>query len=700
MNFRFFPIVICLLLSVLAQLSSSVWSNSTGCNQVCGQTRVQYPFGFSDGCEIKLDCRKSRDIMVGSFLVQNLTSDQIMVSVPATCNRPIGRLSQLFGENFAPTLYNGLLVQNCSASLNDCVIPGRLIRSGVSFESCNSGNDLHNVSCYSEGMEDKSQFLDYEKVLRTGNCTVLISSVTVHMIGGFVSGSGSSAVSLEFQAAELGWWVVGNCSCHPNATCVTVYNGEERKGFRCECAEGYTGDGFAGGVGCREVSHCNAADHILGRCGGTKVLILIGGIFAGASSVVGVAFICYCIRKRSRSLKSQLTIKRLISEVAGNSSVPFYSYKEIERATYGFSEKQQLGTGAFGTVYAGKLHDQEPVAIKKIRYRDHESVEQVLNEIKLLSSVSHPGLLRLLGFCIENGVQILVYEYMPNGTLSQHLQRERGTVLPWTVRLTIAAETAHAIAYLHTAMNPPIYHRDIKSSNILLDYNFKSKVADFGLSRFGMLDDSHISTAPQGTPGYVDPQYHQNFHLSDKSDVYSFGVVLVEIISAMKVVDFTRPHSEINLAALAVDKIGKGRVDEIIDPYLEPNRDAWTLSSVHKMAEIAFRCLAFHHDMRPSMTEVADELEQIRISSWAPLEEHTHMGSSIASSCSSPHHGSERSFRTSETIKKTGVASRRLIVPHREAEEVKDCSPVSVQDCWLSSPNSPSTNTLLANVVQ
>lgn len=699
MIFRFFSIVvICFILSVLAQLSSALRINSTGCSQFCGKTRVPYPFGFSDGCEIRLECnRRSGDIMIGDFLVQNLTSEQILVGVPVTCNRSIEKLSQLFGENFALTWHNGLLVENCSSSLNDCVIPGRLIRSGVSFAGCNSGNGLHNISCYSEGIEDKSQFLDYEKVLKTGNCTVLLSSVTVHMIGSFVPGSGISAVSLEFQTAELGWWVVGNCSCHPNATCTTV---EEQKGFRCQCAEGYTGDGFAGGVGCRKVSHCSASSRVLGRCGGTKVRILIGGIIAGASSVAGLAFICYCIKKRSRSLKSRLTIKRLISEVAGNSSVPFYSYKEIERATNGFSEKKRLGTGAYGTVYAGKLHNQEAVAIKKIRYRDHDSVEQVMNEIKLLSSVSHPSLLRLLGFCIENGVQILVYEYMANGTLSQHLQRERGNVLPWTVRLTIAAETARAIAYLHSAMNPPIYHRDIKSSNILLDYNFKSKVADFGLSRFGMLDDSHISTAPQGTPGYVDPQYHQNFHLSDKSDVYSFGVVLVEIISAMKVVDFTRPYSEINLAALAVDKIGKGRVDEIIDPYLEPNRDAWTLSSVHKVAEIAFRCLAYHRDMRPSMTEVADELEQIKISSWAPLEDNIHMGSSVASSCSSPYQGSERSFKASTKIKKTGVASRRLIIPQREAQDVKDCSPVYVQDCLLSSPSSPSTNTLLAHVVQ
>ncbi|KAL7254005.1 hypothetical protein ACSBR1_008372 [Camellia fascicularis] len=248
-------------------------------------------------------------------------------------------------------------------------------------------------------------------------------------------------------------------------------------------------------------------------------------------------------------------------EAAGSSNVPFYPYKEIEKATNRFSEKQRLGTRAY-----------------------------VMNEIKLLSSMSDPDLVRLLGCCIENGEQILVCEFMPHGTLSQHLQRERGTGLPWTVHLTIASETAHAIACFHSAMNPPIYHRDIKSSNILL--------------------------------------------------VPNFGVILVEIITALKAVDFSRPHTKLNLAALAIDRIGKGHVDEIIDPFLEPHRDAWTLSSVHKVAELAFRRLMFHRDVRPSMMEVADELEQIRPNGCALMEENTCTTSSVASSCLSPYNGS------------------------------------------------------------
>ncbi|KVI06628.1 Concanavalin A-like lectin/glucanase, subgroup [Cynara cardunculus var. scolymus] len=342
-----------------------------------------------------------------------------------------------------------------------------------------------------------------------------------------------------------------------------------------------------------------------------NLVSILSAAVVGASLIVCIGLIICFIRRRTIS-RSRSRVNRQFCEAKGI-TIPIYAYKDIEKATNGFSDKQRLGTGAYGTVYSGKLHNGEWVAIKRIKDRSNgeNKIDQVMNEIKLLSSVSHPNLVRLLGCSVDRDEQILVYEFMPNGTLSQHLQKERGNGLPWPVRLTIAMETAQAIAYLHSVMNPPIYHRDVKSSNILLDYSFKTKVADFGLSRLGIMESSHISTAPQGTPGYLDPEYHQNFHLSDKSDVYSFGVVLIEIITGFKALDFSRRHSEVNLASLAVDRIKKGCLDEIIDPFLEPNKDQWTISSINKVAELAFRCLAFHSEMRPSMSEVAGELEQI-----------------------------------------------------------------------------------------
>lgn len=698
-------LIFSVILIITSPPSSSAEAN---CTRVCSggggdETTVQFPFGFTSDCEIRLDCSVEGKIQVGGYNVHNITRDHILINLPAKCDRQYEEIRFFSGANFALTSRNGLLLENCNSTLNDCVVLPTRVENHFNLRQCNSSTN-RTMNCYSEENSGWEEFLNLKR-LKTAGCKVLFSSVTVDLNG---TNSESSPVSLEFQSLQLGWWKHGDCRCHRNAACRNVSTENTTIGYRCHCNEGYDGDGFLDGDGCHRVSNCGASRYMSGECGGTtRVGVLIGGIVAGASLMSTVALVCYCLRRRT-ALRNQRSAKRQFSEATGSFSVPFYHYREIERATNSFSEKQRLGVGAYGTVYAGKLGNNEWVAVKKIRHRDTDGSDQVMNEIKLISSVNHPNLIRLLGCCIEKGEQILVYEFMPNGTLSQHLQRERGKGLPWTVRLTIATQTAQAIAHLHSAMTPPIYHRDIKSSNILLDYDYTSKVADFGLSRLGMLDDSHISTAPQGTPGYVDPQYHQNFHLSDKSDVYSFGVVLIEIITALKVVDFSRHHSEINLAALAIDRIGKGCVDDIIDPFLEPNQDAWTLSSIHKVAELAFRCLAFHRDMRPSMTEVADELEQIRISGWTTIDDNVTMASSsVASVSSSPFNGSEKSIGGTIVKKVAAIGSRRLgVVPKlipdclSKTEEEKDSSPVCVQDPWLSEQSSPSTNSLLGNVVR
>ncbi|KAF5779390.1 putative protein kinase RLK-Pelle-WAK-LRK10L-1 family [Helianthus annuus] len=692
-----------LFLVLITTLTTSSTSAQANCTRVCNGESVAYPFGFSDGCQIRLNCSEGGVIRVGEYNVQNITSDRILVNLPAKCDRKFDEIRVFNNDNFALSSRNGLLLEKCNSTLNDCVVSTARVENHFNLQKCDTRDNSTTMNCYSEDDPDV-EFVNL-KPLEDARCQILFSSVTVD-VNGSSSTTPSMPVSLEFQLLDLGWWVRGECSCDKNASCRNVSYANRTVGYRCHCNDGFAGDGFTAGNGCRRVERCGAKRYMSGKCGGTtRVGVLVGGIVAGASLMSAAALICYFLKKRA-ALRNQRLAKRQLSEATGSFSIPFYHYKTIERATNSFSEKQRLGVGAYGTVYAGKLSSNEWVAIKKIRNRDTDDYgnNQVMNEIKLISTVNHPNLVRLLGYCIEKGEQILVYEFMPNGTLSQHLQRERGKGLPWTVRLTIATETAQAIAHLHS-MNPPIYHRDIKSSNILLDYNFNSKVADFGLSRLGMLDDSHISTAPQGTPGYVDPQYHQNFHLSDKSDVYSFGVVLVEIITALKVVDFSRHHSEINLAALAIEKIGKGCVDDIIDSFLEPNRDAWTLSSINKVAELAFRCLAFHRDMRPSMTEVADELEQIRISGWHTVDDNVTMSSSSVSS--SPFNGSERSIGGTIAKKVAAIGSkRRLSVPQvipdclKIAEDGKDTSPVSVQDIWLSEQSSPSTNSLLGNVVR
>ncbi|PQM41049.1 wall-associated receptor kinase-like 14 [Prunus yedoensis var. nudiflora] len=691
-------------LSVLLANTSHA-STPSPCNRSCpgvGTDPIQYPFGFSPGCEIRLKCTPHTGIFIGEFPIQTITPDSIRVTLQSRCNRPLQTLSQLYGPRYAPTSRNAILLQNCTDGQpsSSCEIPNILVKARFDAPpNCSSNSSL---SCYAETGKDV-QFLDFERVKRR-DCKFLLSSISASPPQ-LLNSSAAPPLFLEVEVVELGWWLEGTCGCHKNANCTTVVSPNGTQGFTCKCNNGLLGDGYVAGSGCWKGSLvCNPAKYLSGQCGGkTRFIVLIGAVFVGASLMISLALICCFIRRQSK-LKARHCTKRLLSEATGNCNIPFYPYKEVEKSTNGFSEKQRLGTGAYGTVYAGKLHD-EWVAIKRIKHRGNDSIEQVMNEIRLISSVRHQNLVRLLGCSIERGEQILVYEFMANGTLCQHLQRERGDGLSWPIRLTIATQTAQAIAHLHSAVKPPIYHRDIKSSNILLDCNFKAKLADFGLSRLGMAESSHISTAPQGTPGYLDPQYHQNFHLSDKSDVYSFGVVLVEIITGLKAVDFNRPQNEVNLAALANDRIGRGCLNEIIDPFLEPHMDAWTLSSVHKVGELAFRCLAFHRDMRPSMMEVTSELELIKLSRWpSSSEDNTYTASSEGSSCCSSSSVSEKPLKISKSQSERSV----ILLQSGAAGSLnsteklkKDNSPVSVhQDSWLSDQSSPSSNSLLSNAIQ
>ncbi|MED6122673.1 hypothetical protein PIB30_041930 [Stylosanthes scabra] len=687
-------ILLLLRLFLFLSLSRAQEVNHRTCNQTCASSKpYPYPFGFSSGCGIRLNCTTDGGIFIGEFPVQQVTTDSIIVAIKAQCNRQFYAFHELFSHKYAPTSGNVIFMQNCTKTASSCTVPEALVREYFDYsEDCRDGSN--NLSCYFEN-NTNNKFLN-KSVLDGYGCGNFMSSICSENLRNY----SGAPVSLEVATIQLGWWLQGACQCSSDANCTEIEPPAGSKpGYRCTCKEGFVGDGFLAGTGCTRIrasSACNAAKYMSGRCGGTaRFVILIAGFGVGVSVMISVVSVLCCLFRRRSKLRVTKSTKRRFTEATVNYSVPIYPYKDIERATNSFSEKQRLGTGAYGTVYAGKLHNNEEwVAIKRIKQRDtNDSIEQVMNEIKLLSSVSHTNLVRLLGCSIEHGEQILVYEFMPNGTLNQHLQRERGNGLSWPIRLRIASETAQAIAHLHSAMNPPIYHRDIKSSNILLDSNFGSKVADFGLSRLGMTEISHVSTAPQGTPGYVDPQYHQDFHLSDKSDVYSFGVVLVEIISGLKVVDFTRPHNEVNLASLATDRIGKGLLDEIIDPFLVPQArtDPWTLSSIHKVAELAFRCLAFHRDMRPSMTEVASELEQLTLARWSSFGDNNDCVASTEL-CSSSSSSNESEKPLSNSIIKVGLPSGPKL--RAFLDKPKSSSPVSVQDreVWLSEQSSPSSN--------
>ncbi|XP_057996206.1 LEAF RUST 10 DISEASE-RESISTANCE LOCUS RECEPTOR-LIKE PROTEIN KINASE-like 1.2 isoform X3 [Hevea brasiliensis] len=304
--------------------------------------------------------------------------------------------------------------------------------------------------------------------------------------------------------------------------------------------------------------------------------------------------------------------------------VPLFSYTELEEATSNFDSRKELGDGGFGTVYYGKLRDGREVAVKRLYEHNYRRVAQFMNEIEILTRLRHKNLVTLYGCTSRRSHDLLlVYEYVPNGTVADHLHgdRAKSSPLTWPIRMSIAIETASALVYLHAS---DIIHRDVKTTNILLDNNFCVKVADFGLSRLFPNDVTHVSTAPQGTPGYVDPEYHQCYQLTDKSDVYSFGVVLIELISSMPAVDINRHRHEINLANLAVNRIQKCEFDELIDPSFGYNSDEEVKTMTITVAELAFRCLQQDKEMRPTMDEVLEELKRIESAEFMENPEEIH----------------------------------------------------------------------------
>ncbi|KAH6771536.1 hypothetical protein C2S52_016339 [Perilla frutescens var. hirtella] len=422
----------------------------------------------------------------------------------------------------------------------------------------------------------------------------------------------------------------------------------------CSCNEGYEGNPYIA-EGCVDIDECainsTTYQNCTGRtcfntttnryCGRKACTNTIGSYICQSpndddkksqatialTSILGALIVLFVSWKSTRAIRKRIKANRrhkffkhngglLLQQQVSSTDhslekTKLFSYKELARATDHYNENRILGRGGQGTVYKGMLNDGRIVAVKKSKKVEEGDLEVFINEVVILSQVNHRNVVKLLGCCLEAEVPLLVYEFIPNGTLFRHIHdSSEDFPLSWDMRLRIAREVAGALAYLHSAASTPIYHRDIKSTNILLDDKYRAKVSDFGASRSIAIDQTHLTTRVLGTFGYLDPEYFRSSQFTEKSDVYSFGVVMVELLTGEKAVSSIRGEVGTSLVIYFLDSMEENQLFDILDARVLAEGKSEEIMGIAKLAR---RCLHLNGRRRPTMNEVAIELEAIQM---------------------------------------------------------------------------------------
>ncbi|CAN6227454.1 unnamed protein product [Urochloa humidicola] len=463
----------------------------------------------------------------------------------------------------------------------------------------------------------------------------------------------------------LDWAVrsVGDCAtARGNATsfacrselsdCVNSTNGQ---GYRCSCHIGYEGNPYLDG-GCRDIDECQRRDEYPchGVCTNTpgnytclcppgtsgdafeqngcrpkdKFTLALRVVTGVGTGVFLLVFMCFWLNLGLQKRKLIRAKNKFFEQNGGvllqqqmrsynragvgtGPAFKIYSTEELEKATDGFSADRILGRGGHGIVYKGVLDDRTVVAIKKSKMMEEAETKEFAREMFILSQINHRNVVKLLGCCLEVEVPMLVYEFVSNGTLYSYIHgTDSNAEITLDTRLRIAAESAEALAYMHSSASPPILHGDVKTANILLDDKLTAKVSDFGTSKLAPNDEAEIATLVQGTWGYLDPEYLMTCHLTDKSDVYSFGVVLLELLTRKKALYFQVPEEDRSLVSCFVTAVKAGRYEEVLDSQVRTEMRAAEI--LQEIVDLVMQCVSISGEERPPMKEVAERLERLR----------------------------------------------------------------------------------------
>ncbi|XP_078176255.1 wall-associated receptor kinase 2-like [Carex rostrata] len=456
-------------------------------------------------------------------------------------------------------------------------------------------------------------------------------------------------------------WAIGNMTCDiaqtnklsyacrsDHSVCLNSSSGHG--GYLCNCSHGYQGNPYLEG-GCQDIDECADLETCSksGKChnfqGGYRCSCSFGWrtnhnnpeqcdlnmalVIGTAIGVVALSFVAVGIyvvlQRRNLSKVKEKYFQQhggwiLLEKIKSNQGFGFtiFTKQQVEQATNNFGSANILGRGGQGTVYRGTLKDQT-VAIKKCKFVDENKKKEFGKEMLILSQINHRNIVKILGCCLEVEVPMLVYEFIPNGTLYHYIHfKKQGSPISLATRLRIARESAEALAYLHTSASPPIFHGDVKSANILLDKNYTAKVSDFGASILVPTDEAQFVTLVQGTCGYLDPEYMQSSQLTDKSDVYSFGVVLLELLTSKPVIDFDAPENERNLSSRFLSAMEENKMKELVDDEIKHEED---MGLIWAVAELAKECLCMKREERPMMKNIAEELHRISKLKHHPWEQ-------------------------------------------------------------------------------